>query len=186
MSFFLGKHCENKHSFLASSVSSLDSRLEMCLKCAQGQFQCRRAHRPDFDRFRPAFGGLSDRSFPIPCLLRERHRSQAAHSVQLAKALLGEIRALLKPSDHRVCIAIARTTVAVSRGAPPPHLAHHAPNRSKIFVGVCNVSIRRKKETRFHEHNHLTTTDRLNKRRTHNHEKIKVHYFLNPSRKEYA
>src|SRR5260363_301482 len=32
MSFFLGKHCENKHSFLASSVSSLDSRLEMCLK----------------------------------------------------------------------------------------------------------------------------------------------------------
>src|SRR5260363_419901 len=88
MSFFLGKHCENKHSFLASSVSSLDSRLEMCLKCAQGQFQCRRAHRPDFDRFRPAFGGLSDRSFPIPCLLRERHRSQAAHSVQLAKALL--------------------------------------------------------------------------------------------------
>src|SRR5260363_31873 len=29
MSFFLGKHCENKHSFLASSVSSLDSRFKM-------------------------------------------------------------------------------------------------------------------------------------------------------------
>src|SRR5260363_404602 len=29
MSFFLGKHCENKHSVLASSVSSLDSRFKM-------------------------------------------------------------------------------------------------------------------------------------------------------------
>src|SRR5260363_456916 len=115
MSFFLGKHCENKHSFLASSVSSLDSRLEMCLKCAQGQFQCRRAHRPDFDRFRPAFGGLSDRSFPIPCLLRERHRSQAAHSVQLAKALLGDIPAVLKPSDHRVCFICTCTAVPVRK-----------------------------------------------------------------------
>src|SRR5260364_352258 len=184
MSFFLGKHCENKPSFLATYVSSLDSGF----KCAPRSFQCRRARllKPDCARFRAVLGGLSDRTFPIPCLLREPPSPSIAHSAQLAIALLGEIPALLKPSDHRVCIAIARTTVAVSRGAHPPHLAHHAPNRSKIFVGVCNVSIRRKKETRFHEHNHLTTTDRLNKRRTHNHEKIKVHYFLNPSRKEYA
>src|SRR5260364_429412 len=115
MSFFLGKHCENKHSFLASSVSSLDSRLEMCLKMRPRTIPVSAGASPRLDRFRPAFGGLSDRSFPIPCLLRERHRSQAAHSVQLAKALLGEIPAVLKPSDHRVCFICTCTAVAVRK-----------------------------------------------------------------------
>src|SRR5260364_454074 len=41
-------------------------------KCAPRSFQCRRARllKPDCARFRAVLGGLSDRSFPIPCLLR--------------------------------------------------------------------------------------------------------------------
>src|SRR5260363_387568 len=44
-------------------------------KCAPRSFQCRRARllKPDCARFRAVLGGLSDRSFPIPCLLREPH-----------------------------------------------------------------------------------------------------------------
>src|SRR5260364_115161 len=85
--------CDSGDTGLGRIESVLFRSWTVDSKCATRSFQCWRTclRKSDFARFRSVLGGLSDRSFPIPCLLSERHRSKAAQSVRLVKALLDEM-----------------------------------------------------------------------------------------------
>src|SRR5260364_177738 len=69
--------CDSGDTGLGRIESVLFRSWTVDSKCAPRSFQCWRTclRKSDFARFRSVLGGLSDRSFPIPCLLSERHRS---------------------------------------------------------------------------------------------------------------